>query len=109
MFDSFFVFCDSVKIGDRVVDTKEDFITDEKSVKIFIFDRTKSKSDSAAFIFNCKSVSLTSFIVGDLLKESERGDSTKVILRVNKNPPIEMNWTKEKLGYEFLILMKLVI
>ena len=97
----FFAFCDSVKVGNWIVDINEDPITDEKTVRMFILDRTKSKSDSAAFIFNCKSVSLISFVINDLPKESERGDSTKVILRVDKNPPIEMNWTKEELGYEF--------
>lgn len=101
LFVPFFVFCNSVKIGDWIVDTEEDPITDEKSARIFILDRTKSDSDSAALVFNCKSVSLTSFVVDDLPKESERGDSTKVILRVDKNPPMEMNWTKEELGYEF--------
>ena len=101
LFVPFFVFCDSVKIGDWVVDSQEDPITDQKSVRIFIFDSTKSKSDSAAFLFNCNSVNLTSFVINDLPKESERGDSTKIILRVDKNTPIEMNWTKGELGYEY--------
>lgn len=101
LFVPFFVFCGSVKTGNWIVDINEDPITDEKTVRIFTIDKTKLNNETATFLFTCNSVSLLSFDINDLPKINERGNSTKVVLRVDKKTPIEMDWTKEKIGYEF--------
>lgn len=101
LFIPFFVFCGSVKTGNWIVDINEDPIADEKTVRIFTIDKTKLNNETATFLFTCNSVSLLSFDINDLPKINERGNSTKVVLRVDKKTPFEMDWTKKEIGYEF--------
>ena len=101
LFVPFFVFSDMVKFEDWTVNSEVDPITDAKKINIIIINKTKNKNETAGFVFNCKSVSLVSMNLKDFPKADDVGNLTKVILRVDKNVPIEMQWTKSIIGYEF--------
>ena len=85
-----FVFAKEIKYKAWNVTIDTDPITDKKNVSIFAIDMTKTKAiDSAALLFNCKGVGLIP--KSENWKDNQDG-AIKVIFRVDKEKPIEMEW-----------------
>ncbi|ORF44385.1 hypothetical protein B5800_11925 [Gilliamella apicola] len=86
----FFVFAKEIKYKDWHVNIDIDPITDKKNVSIFAGDVTKAQaSESAALMFNCELVALVPLSKNWGYNE---GDKIKIIYRVDKEKPIEMEW-----------------
>lgn len=85
-----FVFAKEIKYKEWSVIIDTDPITDKKSTMIFAIDKTKTKAiDSAALLFTCKGVGLIP--LSKNWKDNQDG-AIKVIFRVDKEKPIEMEW-----------------
>lgn len=85
-----FVFAKEIKYKAWSVTINTDPITDKKDVSIFAVDMTKTEDiDSAGLLFTCKGVGLIP--LSKNWKNNQDG-AIKVIFRVDKEKPIEMEW-----------------
>ena len=85
-----FVFAKEIKYKEWSVRINTDPITDKKDPSILAIDMTKIKAiDSAALLFTCKGVGLIP--LSKNWKDNQDG-AIKVIFRVDKQKPIEMEW-----------------
>ena len=85
-----FVFAKEIKYKEWSVIIDTDPITDKKSTMIFAIDKTKTKAiDSAALMFNCQGAGL---LPSTNYWKDNQDSAIKVIFRVDKEKPIEMEW-----------------
>ena len=90
LFVPFFVFAKEINYKAWSVTINTDPITDKKDVSILAVDMTKTEDiDSAALLFTCKGVGLIP--LSKNWKDNQDG-AIKVIFRVDKEKPIEMEW-----------------
>lgn len=94
-FFSFSIFANEITYKDWRVNIDIDPITDKKTVSmksVYVSDSTSISS--AFFTVGCDSVIIIPFSVHNNLKDYEDG-LIKVIFRVDKNTPVEMDWEKK--------------
>ena len=91
---SFSAFTNEITYKDWRVNIDIDPITDKKDVFILAIDMTKTKDiESAGLMFTCEGVALVP--LSKNWKDNQDG-AMKVIFRVDKEKPIEMEWVMHK-------------
>ncbi|MCX8663586.1 hypothetical protein [Gilliamella sp. B2911] len=95
LFFSFSAFTNEITYKDWRVNIVTDPITDKKTVSMkSVYVSNSDSISSAFFTVSCDSVFIVPFSIHNSLEDYEDG-LIKVIFRVDKNTPVEMEWEKK--------------